>query len=167
VVTPDNPFLPLSFIAGPAILTNASGLMLNGASIRYNLAIGLWRDLQSDIHGYENAAGTHYTDRHRALELANKRVVLIVRALNLLYCAVGGFGLSTLFGLTGALMIASASEWAIEAAKAATVLTGGFALLSLLGAAAVFTLESRCTLRLLGMGLPPKLHTILDLPEGG
>ena len=41
----DNPFLPLSFIAGPAILTNASAVLLNGASIRYNLGIGLWRDL--------------------------------------------------------------------------------------------------------------------------
>ncbi|MGC1304814.1 MAG: DUF2721 domain-containing protein [Caulobacteraceae bacterium] len=163
----DNPFLPLSFIAGPAILTNASAVLLNGASIRYNLAIGLWRDLQSDIHGHDSAVAAPYADSREALVLANHRVKLIIRALNLLYYAVGGFGLSTLTGLVGALAITTAPLLVVTLAKGATVLAGVFALICLLLAAGVFTLESRCTQGLLRLGLPGKMHGVLDLPEGG
>lgn len=45
-------FASLSFIAGPAILTNASAILQNGATTRYNLAISHWREtpmtLQAD-----------------------------------------------------------------------------------------------------------------------
>lgn len=152
----ENPFLPLSFIAGPAILTNASTVLLNGASIRYNLAVGLWRDLQSERHGHGHGTGpgSTYPDLDVALELARRRVVFIVRALNLLYCAVGGFGLSTLTGLTGAMLPVDEASWTITLAKSATLLAGGFALLCLLGAAATFTLESRCTVALLRLAAP-------------
>jgi hypothetical protein len=163
----DNPFLPLSFIAGPAILTNASTVLLNGASIRYNLAIGLWRDLQAELHGHTASVHSPYSDPAQALELAHKRVTLIVSALNLLYAAVGGFGFSTLTGLVGAFMTTSAPGVAVSAAKVATLLSGGFALVSLLAAAGVFMLESRCTMGLLRLGLPAKAHGVLDLPEGG
>src|SRR5262252_5252684 len=100
----ENPFLPLSFIAGPAILTNATAVPLNGASIRYNLAIGLWRDLQSELHGRSAAAAIPYPDQAKALDFAHRRSVLIVIALILLYAAMAGFGVSTLVGLGGAML---------------------------------------------------------------
>ena len=149
----DNPFLPLSFIAGPAILTNASTVLLNGASIRYNLAIGLWRDLEAELHGRGTATGFLFADRARAMRLAERRVVHIVRALTLLYSAVGGFGLSTLTGLSGALLADAGPDWAVTSAKVATLVAGGFALVCLLAAAGTFTLESRCTVLLLRLGL--------------
>jgi hypothetical protein len=159
----DNPFLPLSFIAGPAILTNASTVLLNGASIRYNLAIGLWRDLQSELHGHETAVAAPYRDRRLALSLANRRVVLIVRALSFLYAAVGAFGISTLTGLGGALLAGGESPRAVGLLKDATLVAGAIALLCLLTGAAVFMLESRCTLALLRLGLPGRIHGVLDL----
>ena len=162
----DNPFLPLSFIAGPAILTNASTVLLNGASIRYNLAIGLWRDLQSELHGRDASAAIAYPDQREALRLANRRVVLIVRGLSLLYCAIGGFGLSTLAGLVGG-MSSNSTLAEVDIAKAVTLLAGGFGLLCLLVAAVFFILESRCTMGLLRLALPARTHPVLDLPEGG
>jgi hypothetical protein len=148
----DNPFLPLSFIAGPAILTNAAAVLLNGASIRYNLAIGLWRDLQAELHGHTAPTTAAYSDRAEALGLANRRAVLIVSALNLLYAALGGFGVSTLAGLGGALL--SESSAVADPAKVATIGAGAFGLACLLGAAVTFILESRCTMRLLKLGMP-------------
>jgi hypothetical protein len=157
----DNPFLPLSFIAGPAILTNASTVLLNGASIRYNLAIGLWRDLEAELHGRGTATGFLFKDRPHAMRLAERRVVYIVRALTLLYAAVAGFGLSTLTGLGGALLADHGPDLAVEVAKAATLLAGAFALMCLLAAAGTFTLESRCTMRLLRLGL----HHVRSRPQ--
>ena len=152
----ENPFLPLSFIAGPAILTNATAVMLNGASIRYNLAIGLWRDLQTELHGRSATVAAAYTDQRRALDLAHRRAVLIVTALNLLYAAVGGFGFSTLTGLAGAMLSGGQDASIVGAAKVTTVAAGGLGLVCVLVAAAVFLLESRCTIRLLHMGMPPR-----------
>jgi len=152
----DNAFLPLSFIAGPAILTNAAAVLLNGASIRYNLAIGLWRDLQAELHGHSTATTAAYSDRTLALALANRRAALIVAALTLLYAAVGGFGVSTLAGLTGAMLSEGELSAVVDLAKIATMASGAFGLICLLAAAVVFTLESRCTMRLLRLGMPLK-----------
>ncbi len=153
-----NPFLPLSFIVGPAILTNACAVMLNGASIRYNLAIQLWRDLQAELRGDENKGVTPYSDRRRALDLASQRVVLLVWALNLLYGAVGGFGVSALTGLTGAILSEARTGPWVEAAKDLTVMAAALGLLCLLTAAVFFILESRCTFGLLTLGLPPRAY---------
>jgi hypothetical protein len=43
----DVPLVPLSFIAGPAVLANACAIMQNGASIRYNLAVQQLRELRT------------------------------------------------------------------------------------------------------------------------
>jgi hypothetical protein len=153
---PENPFLPLSFIAGPAILTNATAVLLNGASIRYNLAIGLWRDLQTEIHGRSATVAAAYADQHQALALANRRTVLIVYALILLYAAMGGFGVSTLTGLAGAMLSGGQAGSTVDLAKTATVAAGALGMLCLLGAAVIFVLESRCTLRLLRLGMPAR-----------
>ena len=152
----DNPFLPLSFIAGPAVLTNATAVLLNGASIRYNLAIGLWRDLQAERLDETSATATPYADHILALHLANQRVRLIVTALVALYAAVGGFGVSTLTGLGGALLGGGGMEPLVDLAKVATVAAGAFAMACILVAAGAFTLESRCTFRLLRLGMPPR-----------
>jgi hypothetical protein len=151
-----NPFLPLSFIAGPALLANASTVMLNGASIRYNLAIGLWRDLQAELRGGEATGATPYADRRQALRLANRRVGLLVRGLTLLFGAVGGFGLSALAGLIGAVFSETQTGFWVEIAKDLTVGAAAIGLICLLSAAVFFVLESRCTISLLRLGLPPR-----------
>ncbi len=153
-----NPFLPLSFIVGPAILTNGCAVLLNGASIRYNLAIGLWRDLQAELHSAHPALVTPYSDRAMALELANRRVVLLLWAINLLYLAVGGFGVSALTGLTGAILSETKPGAWVEAAKDVTVAAGVIGLFCLLSAAVFFILESRCTFGLLRISLPPRSY---------
>ena len=151
-----NPFLALSFIAGPAILTNASAVLLNSASIRYNLAIGLWRDLQADLRGLSGLAAAPYVDRRSALRLAGHRVRVIVQGLNLLYGAVGGFGLSALIGLAGAIGAETRGGGWVDAAKVGTVVAAAFGLVSLLAAVTLFVAESAVTTRLMRLSLPPE-----------
>ena len=151
---PENPFSPLSFIAGPAILTNATAVLLNGASIRYNLAIGLWRDLRAAKSGVATVLPP-YADPERAAVLARRRVGQIVRALNLLYAAMASFGVSTLAGLTGALLAETPGVPGVGTAKALTIIAVGIGLTALLGAAATFVGESRITVRLLRLGALP------------
>lgn len=158
-----NPFLPLSFIVGPAILTNACTVLLNGASIRYNLAIGLWRDLQAEMQGRELTGATPYADRRRALDVADQRARLIVSGLIMLYAAVGGFGTSALTGLIGAVLSSSHPGAWVEAAKWLTVAAAGAGLVCLLVAAAIFVVESRYTVALLQLGLPRRTGLAVGL----
>ncbi len=151
-----NPFLPLSFIAGPALLANAGAVMLNGASIRYNLAIGLWRDLQAQLRGDGAPGLSPYANRRKALRLANQRVLLLVRGISLLYGAVGGFGVSALTGLSGAVLSEVQPGHWVDVAVGLTVAAAAVGLLCLLSGAAYFVAESRCTIGLLQLGLPPR-----------
>ncbi|ADH88561.1 hypothetical protein Snov_1246 [Ancylobacter novellus DSM 506] len=45
----EDSFASLSFIAGPAILTNASAILQNGATTRYNLAISHRRETRAAL----------------------------------------------------------------------------------------------------------------------
>jgi len=66
----DDPFLPLSFIAGPAILTNACAIMQNGATTRYNLAITQWRDFRASLAAGDDRLAQQYLDAQEAVALA-------------------------------------------------------------------------------------------------
>ena len=69
----DIPLVPLSFIAGPAILANACAIMQNGASIRYNLAVQHLREFRTSIAAQDHAASASTIERTQA-------VMLVVRS---------------------------------------------------------------------------------------
>ena len=58
----DIPLVPLSFIAGPAILANACAIMQNGASIRYNLAVQHLREFRTSIAAQDTKLAILYDD---------------------------------------------------------------------------------------------------------
>jgi hypothetical protein len=148
-MSPDNVSVPLSFIAGPAILMNACAVMQNGASLRYTLAINLWRVMSAEAGGGLGPVLGSYSDPTHAMSLAAHRIRLLLVALNMLYVAVAGFGIATLAGLIGSFAHGAEIGFGSDAAVfvvigSTTVATGG-----LLAAMAVFVLESRATQNLL------------------
>ena len=99
----DNPFSALSFIAGPALLTNASTVLLLGTINRYARALDRARLLASRLGAQTEAMDPE--DKAlllRQLAVAQKRVLLIVRSLTAFYTAVGSFAFGTLAYLIGA-----------------------------------------------------------------
>lgn len=81
----------LSLITGPALLTNASTVMLLGATNRYGMAITILND-----------AGERPADHDKAaLPFMRRRIRLSSMAMLWLQLAVGSFGLSTLSALVG------------------------------------------------------------------
>ncbi|WP_374471678.1 DUF2721 domain-containing protein [Phenylobacterium sp.] len=149
----DNPFLPLTYIAGPAILTNACATLLNSATLRYHLAIPQWREFRASLAAGDRLLADLYAAPERALRLAERRLRLLLRGLDLLYAALAGFGAATLLGLAGA--VAAAQElrlvpvWLVPAAGAA-------GLLALLSAMALFALEIACARALLQLQVAPR-----------
>ena len=95
---PANPFAILTFISAPAVLTNASCVLLFGTGNRYGRAVDRVHELADAIQGGSLEAGEK-TFRIRQLGSAERRTLLIVRALTCFYTAVASFVASTLVSL--------------------------------------------------------------------
>jgi len=143
---PEETFSSLSYVAGPAILTNACAVLQNGVTTRYNLAIAQWRDFRTSLAAGDGRALRPYADPATAVALAARRVRLQLRSLALLNTAVALFAATTVLGLAGAAPIVRAPAAAIALTMAGC---GTVALLVLLAAAMTFFLESACGTALL------------------
>src|SRR5579864_1596795 len=102
---PANPFAILTFISAPAVLTNASCVLLFGTGNRYGRAIDRVHELSAMIESARDAAAAELQLRIRQLEAGEKRTSLIVRALTCFYTAVAGFVSCTLISLVGAVLV--------------------------------------------------------------
>ena len=140
-MTIDNPFFPLSFIAGPAILMNASAIMQNGTNIRYSLAVTQWREFNALLTARDNSIASLYTDPVATLRLAERRIHLLLRGLNLLNVAIGLFGMTTFLGLFGSFL-ARAENGLAAPATFMMIGFGGLGVLFLLAATGAFLCES-------------------------
>lgn len=147
----ENPFIALTFIAGPAVLTNACAIMQNSATMRYTMAITQWREFRTALAAGDQVLVEIYADADLALTLAERRIRFLLRGLNLVYAAVGLFGLTALLGLLGATLAVSDARPDVPIGLVAGA--GGAGLLALLVAVALFTLESRCSRAMLALQL--------------
>lgn len=131
-VAADNPFAVLTFLAAPAILTNASTLLALSTSNRLGKVSDRARSASAAIF----AAKTDDPQtrlHHRDFEFASTRATMLVGALRLLYLATGSFAAGTCvaligafagyFGLSGVVLIAQ-----VMTIVAAVLGVGGLAL---------------------------------------
>ena len=143
----DNPFAVLSFIAAPALLTNASSLLTLATSNRFARAVDRSRTLAGRLEGAFPADLDSEEGRLLLwqLECSELRVLRIIRALSSFYFAVGAFGLGTLVSLVGSALefvrrgaVGQSAFWLALLAVASGV--GG-----LITGSSLLVLESRLT----------------------
>ena len=92
-----NPFIVLSYVSGPAILTNAAALLLLSTSNRFARAIDRSRQLARDVQTLSEAGRAE-------LRIAARRVRLIARTLTSLYLSAATFAVATLMSVLGAVI---------------------------------------------------------------
>src|SRR5438270_12113106 len=97
-----NPFAVLTFIVAPAILTNASSVMGLQTANRFARAIDRARDLAVKIQGRQGADDPDIKLKVRKLEFAERRVLVLVRALTAFDLSVGAFAGASFASLPGA-----------------------------------------------------------------
>ena len=98
-----NPFVILTFIVAPAILTNASALMVMSTSNRFARAVDRGRDLSRQLEAASKDNSLSLVDRlNSELLLTEQRAVLLLRAISSFYFSLGGFAFGVLFSLIGA-----------------------------------------------------------------
>ena len=101
-----NPFVILTFIVAPAVLTNASALMVMSTSNRFARAIDRGRDLSRQLEDATKETNLSLVDRlNSELLLTERRAVLLLRAISSFYFSLGGFAFGALFSLVGAGLV--------------------------------------------------------------
>jgi hypothetical protein len=140
---PANPFAVLMFISAPAVLTNASCVLLFGTGNRYGRAIDRAHSLADTVLRGATFDPNELQLRIRQLSSAQKRTLLIVRALTCFYIAVAAFVASTLISLIGAIQVSTRASWGIPATFAMALVAGAGGVLAMIAGALMLALETR------------------------
>jgi hypothetical protein len=146
---PTNPFAILTFISAPAVLTNASCVLLFGTGNRYGRAIDRMHQLSSLVEGGATLSEAELGLRIRQLEAGEARTSLIVRALTCFYTAVSGFVASTLISLIGAVLVFEHVEWAVSVSFALAALAGVIGVAAMIAGALMLARETTFSFRIL------------------
>ena len=99
----DNPLSILSFIVAPALLTNASSLILLGTGNRFARAIDRARNVAHELSTTISKTDPLYEMKCEQLRYAERRTLHLVRALTAFYLAICCFAGATLLSLLGAV----------------------------------------------------------------
>jgi hypothetical protein len=135
-----NPFVVLTYVSGPAILTNASALLLMSTSNRFARVVDRSRILAREL-------GNASPQTRAQLVLSARRVRLIARALTSLYAAAAAFALATVTAILGAVVAALFGGNTLEIAGAAAILLGILGFAGFIAGAIGLVLEGRLAVR--------------------
>jgi len=146
---PSNPFAILTFISAPAVLTNASCVLLFGTGNRYGRAIDRMHELWDAVEGGSKLEDGERALRVRQLEAGETRTLLIVRALTCFYTAVAGFVASTLVSLIGAVLVSAKVEEGVALSFGFAFLAGTVGVAAMIGGAVMLARETTFSFRIL------------------
>ena len=153
-----SPFAVLTFIAAPAILTNASSVLTLSTGNRFARAVDRARALAGTLAAHRGdqpaKSGHPWLSEDvrllmRQLDLAERRVLVLVRALTAFYFAVGSFAMGTLTSLAGASLSVLDYSGSTRAVLVVAVMAGVCGVGGLVSGATLLVWESRLTHRIL------------------
>lgn len=98
-----NPFAVLSLIVAPAILTNASSVLIMSTSNRLARGADRARELSKQLEETVDFATVEAQRRMRELAAAESRTLLLLRSLRSFYVALGAFAFAAFVSLLGAV----------------------------------------------------------------
>ncbi len=100
-----NPFAVLSLMVAPAILTNASSVLIMSTSNRLARAVDRAREISKQLEVVSDFSSPESERRLRELTAAETRTLLLLRGLRSFYVALGGFAFAALISLLGAAIV--------------------------------------------------------------
>ena len=145
---PTNPFVVLSYVGGPALLTNATSLLVLSTANRFARAIDRSRYL-TGLLAEPALEGIH------ALEVAElrttgRRIRLIGRAISAQYLAAAMFALATVVSILGGVLAQVTTGAALDVIVVFAVALGLVGFAAFVIAAFSLVIETRLTMRWLG-----------------
>jgi hypothetical protein len=154
-----NPFVVLSYVGGPALLTNASSVFIMSTANRFARAIDRARALalQGDVLPGE--------DRIAELQLAHRRVDLIARAMQCFYFAAAMFALGTLASIAGAAVTEMQGLPVFEIVVAGAAVVGLAGFVAFITGAVSLVMESRLAAKAVAQEADAAIAALLRMKE--
>ena len=144
-----NPFAVLTLIAAPAVLTNASAVMALTTSNRFARAVDRARNLAKELQAKKDSPDHPTAHRFRQLTYANRRAILLVRALTAFYLSLGAFAAAAITSLVGAVVVMLGANGAAVIAELIALAVGGVGVGGLVTGSGVLVYETRLTLAII------------------
>jgi Protein of unknown function (DUF2721) len=139
-----NPFVVLSYVSGPAILTSASSLLLMSTTNRFARAIDRSRVL---IARALTPGAAPSPAEHAEMLDARRRVGQLATALSGLYLAAAMFGLAALLSIAGAALAETLGGLLERTLIVTAVVCGVIGFFGFVGAGILLVIESRLAMR--------------------
>lgn len=149
-MSPDaNPFAALSLIVAPAIMTNACTVLVMSTSNRLARTADRARELSREIEGPEVVSDHVAARRLKELATAERRSLLLLRALRSVYIALSGFSTAALASLLGATFVSAGQTAVTVALESLAIFSGAVAVASLIYASVLLVRETRLAVAVL------------------
>jgi len=145
-----NPFAVLSLIVAPAILTNASSVLIMSTSNRLARAVDRARELSKQLEETAEYNSERARRRLRELSAAETRTLLLLRSLQCSYLALGGFSSAALVSLLGAVTVPTGLLVLVQVLEVAGVLAGLVAVGALVYGSTLLLQETRIAVEVVG-----------------
>lgn len=144
-----NPFAVLSLIVAPAILTNASSILIMSTSNRLIRAADRARELSKQLEGTTDADCPDVDRRLGELAASEERTLLLLHALRSFYVAVGAFAFAAFVSLLGAVLAPFKLSPVVLPLELAGVIAGLTAVAALVYGAGLLIRETRIAVRVI------------------
>lgn len=144
-----NPFSVLSWIIAPALLTNASTLLVLSIGNRLARAVDRGRDLFKQLEDALDLTSPEAIRRLGELTATEQRSLQLLAALRSVYIASGSFASATLVSLFGALIVPIGAVALVRVLEVCAVVAGLVAVSALIYASVVLIRETRIVVEVL------------------
>ncbi len=145
-----NPLGILTFIVAPAILTNAASICALATSNRLARGTERARAISAQLESGKTITDDEAEVHLRLLQYAEKRVMLLVRALTRYYVAIGSFAAASLLSLLAAVLYVVEGQTLGYIATGLSLCAGVSGVGGLAFGSLLLVRESRLTLKSLG-----------------
>lgn len=119
-----NPFAALSLIVAPAVLTNASSVLIMSTSNRLARAVDRARELTRELEESSDLTSSDAVRRLHELSTTEGRSLMLIRALRSFYVALSGFAAAALLSLLGAVLAPTAPSPVSRGLEAVSIVAG-------------------------------------------
>jgi hypothetical protein len=136
-----NPFVVLSYVSGPALLTNATALLLLSTTNRFARAIDRSRHLTDLVAA--PPAGRDLGVEMNELPIVGRRIRLIALSIAGFYLAAAMFALATVSSILGAVLAEYLGGATLEVIVGFAVFLGGIGFAAFVTGAFALVIETR------------------------
>ena len=144
-----NPFSVLSWIIAPALLTNASTLLVLSTGNRLARAVDRARELSKQLEDEVDLASPKAIRRLKELTATEQRSLMLLAGLRSIYIASGSFASATLVSIFGAAIVPLGAGTLVRVLEACAAVAGLLAIGALIYGSVIFMRETRIVVQVL------------------